>query len=423
MQRLTTLLAAALMQLALALPASAHDLEALIASAQARDEGVSAAIASAQAADAILAEVRSGVLPSYDLVLSATLAGADRTTFQPGNTTQAASATLTMAQTLYQFGLNDTLVEAQARRVDAAWLSVAGATQDVRRRVTEAAIALWAAQERLRIIETQRQDAQTQVEGIRQLFEEGFVALPQVLAVEAELADLELQILGAEAEVRNAELTLQTLTFDQTAHIHGEEVQVLARRPFASEVEAVQILLATNSDVLVAEANAQAAASTLDAVALENAPALTLEGQYGAGRTSTRVQDQTDLINSESNTARIGINLNIPLGQSGRQASRIAQAEAQFQGALRAFNQTRESLEFATQQLWRQAEATQRQLDRLITLEAVEQERIAQSQAIFEEGFIALDELLRAKQRRGLIQLQILEAKAQLYIIHARLRP
>lgn len=90
---------------------------------------------------------------------------------------------------------------------------------------------------------------------------------------------------------------------------------------------------------------------------------------------------------------------------------------------MRAFNQTRESLEFASQQLWRQAEATQLQLDRLIALEVVEQERIAQSQAIFEEGFIALDELLRAKQRRGLIQLHILEAKAQLYIIHARLRP
>jgi TolC family type I secretion outer membrane protein len=381
------------------------------------DEGVSQA----------LSNLRPNVSANYAV-------GKQRTTINNGDESDNIyqNQGLSISEPLFRGGATWSSYNAAKQRVRAGQFRLSGVEQQVLLDAITAYMDVVTSSSILELSRNNREVLQKQLTASQDRFQVGEVTRTDVAQSEARLSNAKAQVVAAEGQVISA-----IAAFERVIGHKPEKVLTLPdplpELP-AKLSEALERARATNPQLLSAVYEAKSAKYDIDTNIATLLPQVALVGsmnrQYGVGQPGQ----------SQFAQDRIGVNVTIPLYQSGAEYSRVREAKSAARERQHQEIDTQQSVDEAVTQSWEQLEtavatinARQAQIEAAkISLEGVQAEQQAGSRTVLDvldaeqELFVAKTQLVRSQRDRvvaaytlaqnlGQLTPQMLGLKSEIY--------
>ncbi|MBX9832310.1 MAG: TolC family protein, partial [Burkholderiaceae bacterium] len=297
---------------ALSAPAQAQSLAELVESARKYDTTWQSARAQLDAAARRADQARAGLLPSAALSSGISRANVDVSRPAIENTGTTQTLGINASQPLYRPANRINLQQGQ-RGVDVAQAQLDAATQDLLVRVSQAYFDVLAAQDTLAFVRAQKSAVSEQLASAKRNFEVGTTTVTDSREAQARYDLVIAQEIAAENDLR-----VKRLALDQLVGITGSTPQ-----PLALPVQLPSVS-PDNVNTWVDTARDQQPGVRQAAIALDIARLETKKAETGhlptvdlqAGYNITRNPNGTitsPRVNSRTNSASVGVALNLPL--------------------------------------------------------------------------------------------------------------
>lgn len=273
---------------------------------------------------------RSGYLPQVKVGLDTQNTNYNNTNYD--NARHVYTATVTVSQTLYDFGK-------VAGQVDKAKAGVWGGEAQVQLSTDEVASATAQAWVDAHLQQTLAQIARNQLDEVQRLAAlvgqraaKGATTRSDVEQANSRVEAAHSQLLGAQAQVRRASLTLMHLTG------RTEPVAISGDPPNWLSADACRIdgNDANTPAVRLAVAQRDQAQADLRTARAQLMPTLSLQGSFGHA-----LNDRSRMYGEYRNTSSIGLNMMMPLYEGGGPSARARAAGYQLKAAEEAADQAR----------------------------------------------------------------------------------
>ena len=380
------------------------------------DEGVSQA----------LSNLRPNVSANYAV-------GKQRTTINNGSDGDNIyqNQGITLSEPLFRGGGTWAAYNATKQRVKAGQYRLSGVEQQVLLDAVTAYMDVVATSSILDLSRNNQTALQKQLTASQDRFKVGEVTRTDVAQSESRLANANAQVVSAEGQVISA-----IAAFERVVGAKPQSVLTFPSLPElpATLSEALERARAMNPQLLSAVYTAKSASYDVDANIATLLPQVALVGsmnrQYGVGQPGE----------SQFSQDRIGVNVTIPLYQSGAEYSRVREAKSAARARQHEEIDAQQSVDEAVTQSWEQLETAvatinsrQAQIESAKnSLEGVRAEQQAGSRTVIEvldaeqELFIAQTQLVRAQRDRvvaayavaqnlGQLTPQVLGLKSEIY--------
>lgn len=282
-----------------------------------------------EAAEGVKA-ARSGYLPQVKVGVDTQNTSYDNTSYDDAR--HVYTATLTVSQTLYDFGK-------VAGEVDKAKAGVRASEAQVQLSTDQVASATGQAWVDAHLQLALVQIAREQLDGVQRLAAlvaeraaKGATTRSDVEQANSRVEAARSQLLGAEADARRASLTLMHLTG------RSEPVLISGDPPDWLAGDACRIggMDADSPSVRLAVAQRDEAQADLRTARAQRLPTLSLQGSAGHA-----INDRSRLYGEYTNTSSVGVNLAMPLYEGGGTNARARAARYELSAAEEAADQAR----------------------------------------------------------------------------------
>ncbi|MBK9237603.1 MAG: TolC family outer membrane protein [Rhodoferax sp.] len=299
--------------LALSMPAGAQSLIELHAAARGYDAAFQSAKSNLEAAQAKAAQARAALYPTAGLVMDSSRTNlATRVEGAPKSesTYGTNSATVSGKQPLYN-PANAIGATQGSKGVEVAQAQLLAAEQDVIMRVSQGYFDVLASQDSLTFVKAQKTAVAEQLASAKRNFEVGTSTITDTREAQAKYDLVIAQEIAAENDLRIKRLALDQLVGkpDSQPKPLALPVALPALQP-ANVDEWVQQAQNTHPDIVRAKLGLELARLDTDKARSGHLPTLDLYGSYRLGQNNGSSLSPTD---SRSNSATIGLTLNIPL--------------------------------------------------------------------------------------------------------------
>ncbi len=414
-------LAAALAAALAAMPAGAQSLLELYDSARAHDAAWQAARSQFDANLARAEQARAGILPSANLS-----AGVNRTNFDntnaavPDRNFNAQTATLSAAQPLYRPANWATYQQgllpgnlAQAQRNAAA--------QDLSLRVSQAYFDVLAAQDTLAFVRAQKTAVGEQLASAKRNFEVGTATITDTREAQARFDLVTAQEIQAENDLRVRKLALDTLTgkTDAKPLPLAAPLQVPSPEPANPEAWVSQAEDASPS-IQQARTNVEIAQWETEKAKAGHKPTLDAVASYNVNRNPQG--SLTSPLNNRSNTAQVGLSLNVPLFAGFATQNRIRETVALEERARNDLEAARRSVAQATRTAYLGLISGQGQVRALEAAEASSQLALDANRLGYQVGVRINIDVLNAQSQLFQTKRDLAQARYNVLLGQLRLR-
>ena len=406
---------------ALSTPAQAQSLLELVASARSYDTAWQSARAQLDAAARRADQARAGLLPSAGLS-----AGLSRTNVELNrpaveNTGTAQTVGVSASQPLYRPANRINLEQGQ-RGIDVAQAQLDAATQDLLVRVSQAYFDVLAAQDTLAFVQAQKAAVSEQLASAKRNFEVGTTTVTDSREAQARYDLVTAQEIAAENDLR-----VKRLALDQLVGITGSEPRPLALP--------VQLPAVQPGDVAawVDTARAQQPGVRQAAIALDIARLETKKAETGhlptvdlqVGYNVTRNPQGTITapgVNSRTNSASVGVALNLPLFAGFAVQNRIKETLALEEKAEADLETTRRNVAQATRAAFFGVQSGQGQVQALEAAEASSQSALDANKLGYQVGVRINIDVLNAQSQLYQTKRDLAQARYNVLLGTLRLR-
>ncbi|HEY0197392.1 MAG TPA: TolC family outer membrane protein [Rhodanobacter sp.] len=331
---------------------------------------------------------RSGYLPQVRLGVDTQNTSYDDTSYDDAR--HVYTATLTVSQTLYDFGK-------VAGEVDKAKAGVRASEAQVQLSADQVASATAQAWVDAHLQLTLAQIAREQLDGVQRLAAlvaeraaKGATTRSDVEQANSRVDAARSQLLGAEADVRRASLALMHLTG------RAEPVAISGDPPdwLAGDACRIDGKGGDSPSVRLAVAQRDEAQADLRAARAQRLPTLSLQGSVGHA-----LNDRSKLYGEYQNTSSVGVNLAMPLYEGGGTNARARAARYELSAAAEAADQARLETRQNFSDAQAQAEGWAQRAPVLQTrVESIHATRDLYQQQYLQMGTRSLLDLLNAEQ-------------------------
>ena len=385
---------------ALAVPAQAQSLMALVESARSYDAPWQSAKAQLDAATSRAEQARAGLLPSA--ALSAGLSRANTSISAPtadrSLTTQTVGINAT--QPLYRPANRITLQQG-LRGVDVAQAQLDGVTQDLLVRVSQGYFDVLAAQDTLAFVQAQKAAVSEQLAAAKRNFEVGTSTVTDSREAQARYDLVVAQEIAADNDLR-----VKKLALDQLVGRTGTQPLPLAQPLQLPTVQpgdvATWVQQAQDAQPLVRQASIALDVAQLETKKAQTGhlPTVDLQAGYNIQRSPNGTVSAPG-INSRTNSASVGVALNVPLFAGFAVQNRIKETLALEEKARADLENLRRTVAQSTRAAFFGVQSGQGQVKALEAAEASSQSALEANQLGYQVGVR--------------INIDVLNAQSQLY--------
>ena len=385
---------------ALAVPAQAQSLMALVESARSYDAPWQSAKAQLDAATSRADQARAGLLPSA--ALSAGLSRANTSISAPtadrSLTTQTVGINAT--QPLYRPANRITLQQG-LRGVDVAQAQLDGVTQDLLVRVSQGYFDVLAAQDTLAFVQAQKAAVSEQLAAAKRNFEVGTSTVTDSREAQARYDLVVAQEIAADNDLR-----VKKLALDQLVGRTGTQPLPLAQPLQLPTVQpgdvATWVQQAQDAQPLVRQASIALDVAQLETKKAQTGhlPTVDLQAGYNIQRSPNGTVSVPG-INSRTNSASVGVALNVPLFAGFAVQNRIKETLALEEKARADLENLRRTVAQSTRAAFYGVQSGQGQVKALEAAEASSQSALEANQLGYQVGVR--------------INIDVLNAQSQLY--------
>jgi outer membrane protein len=326
--------------------AQAQSLVELYESARAFDASYLSAKLQYEANLARAEQSRSSILPTANLVSVASRSNFDNTLPSVDRSFSTQTATISASQPLYRPG-NWATYDQSKKQVGLARALLDAAEQELIVRTSQTYFDALASQDSLNFVKAQKAAVAEQLASAKRNFEVGTATITDTREAQARYDLVLAQEIAAENDLR-----VKKIALDQLVGKQGTQPRSLSGPPVLRPVEPADV----NTWVLQSEAahpGIRQAQSNLEIAQLEvtkaeagHKPTLDLTGSYNATRNPSGTATSSTTGASRSNTATIGLSLNVPLFAGYSTQNRIREtlslsdkARSDLEGARRTVAQ------------------------------------------------------------------------------------
>ena len=385
---------------ALAVPAQAQSLMALVESARSYDAPWQSAKAQLDAATSRADQARAGLLPSA--ALSAGLSRANTSISAPtadrSLTTQTVGINAT--QPLYRPANRITLQQG-LRGVDVAQAQLDGVTQDLLVRVSQGYFDVLAAQDTLAFVQAQKAAVSEQLAAAKRNFEVGTSTVTDSREAQARYDLVVAQEIAADNDLR-----VKKLALDQLVGRTGTQPVPLAQPLQLPTVQpgdvATWVQQAQDAQPLVRQASIALDVAQLETKKAQTGhlPTVDLQAGYNIQRSPNGTVSAPG-INSRTNSASVGVALNVPLFAGFAVQNRVKETLALEEKARADLENLRRTVAQSTRAAFYGVQSGQGQVKALEAAEASSQSALEANQLGYQVGVR--------------INIDVLNAQSQLY--------
>lgn len=385
---------------ALAVPAQAQSLMALVESARSYDAPWQSAKAQLDAATSRAEQARAGLLPSA--ALSAGLSRANTSISAPtadrSLTTQTVGINAT--QPLYRPANRITLQQG-LRGVDVAQAQLDGVTQDLLVRVSQGYFDVLAAQDTLAFVQAQKAAVSEQLAAAKRNFEVGTSTVTDSREAQARYDLVVAQEIAADNDLR-----VKKLALDQLVGRTGTQPLPLAQPLQLPTVQpgdvATWVQQAQDAQPLVRQASIALDVAQLETKKAQTGhlPTVDLQAGYNIQRSPNGTVSVPG-INSRTNSASVGVALNVPLFAGFAVQNRVKETLALEEKARADLENLRRTVAQSTRAAFYGVQSGQGQVKALEAAEASSQSALEANQLGYQVGVR--------------INIDVLNAQSQLY--------
>ena len=385
---------------ALAVPAQAQSLMALVESARSYDAPWQSAKAQLDAATSRADQARAGLLPSA--ALSAGLSRANTSISAPtadrSLTTQTVGINAT--QPLYRPANRITLQQG-LRGVDVAQAQLDGVTQDLLVRVSQGYFDVLAAQDTLAFVQAQKAAVSEQLAAAKRNFEVGTSTVTDSREAQARYDLVVAQEIAADNDLR-----VKKLALDQLVGRTGTQPVPLAQPLQLPTVQpgdvATWVQQAQDAQPLVRQASIALDVAQLETKKAQTGhlPTVDLQAGYNIQRSPNGTVSVPG-INSRTNSASVGVALNVPLFAGFAVQNRVKETLALEEKARADLENLRRTVAQSTRAAFYGVQSGQGQVKALEAAEASSQSALEANQLGYQVGVR--------------INIDVLNAQSQLY--------
>ena len=385
---------------ALAVPAQAQSLMALVESARSYDAPWQSAKAQLDAATSRADQARAGLLPSA--ALSAGLSRANTSISAPtadrSLTTQTVGINAT--QPLYRPANRITLQQG-LRGVDVAQAQLDGVTQDLLVRVSQGYFDVLAAQDTLAFVQAQKAAVSEQLAAAKRNFEVGTSTVTDSREAQARYDLVVAQEIAADNDLR-----VKKLALDQLVGRTGTQPVPLAQPLQLPTVQpgdvATWVQQAQDAQPLVRQASIALDVAQLETKKAQTGhlPTVDLQAGYNVQRSPNGTVSAPG-INSRTNSASVGVALNVPLFAGFAVQNRVKETLALEEKARADLENLRRTVAQSTRAAFYGVQSGQGQVKALEAAEASSQSALEANQLGYQVGVR--------------INIDVLNAQSQLY--------
>ena len=385
---------------ALAVPAQAQSLMALVESARSYDAPWQSAKAQLDAATSRADQARAGLLPSA--ALSAGLSRANTSISAPtadrSLTTQTVGINAT--QPLYRPANRITLQQG-LRGVDVAQAQLDGVTQDLLVRVSQGYFDVLAAQDTLAFVQAQKAAVSEQLTAAKRNFEVGTSTVTDSREAQARYDLVVAQEIAADNDLR-----VKKLALDQLVGRTGTQPLPLAQPLQLPTVQpgdvATWVQQAQDAQPLVRQASIALDVAQLETKKAQTGhlPTVDLQAGYNIQRSPNGTVSAPG-INSRTNSASVGVALNVPLFAGFAVQNRVKETLALEEKARADLENLRRTVAQSTRAAFYGVQSGQGQVKALEAAEASSQSALEANQLGYQVGVR--------------INIDVLNAQSQLY--------
>ena len=385
---------------ALAVPVHAQSLMALVESARSYDAPWQSAKAQLDAATSRADQARAGLLPSA--ALSAGLSRANTSISAPtadrSLTTQTVGINAT--QPLYRPANRITLQQG-LRGVDVAQAQLDGVTQDLLVRVSQGYFDVLAAQDTLAFVQAQKAAVSEQLAAAKRNFEVGTSTVTDSREAQARYDLVVAQEIAADNDLR-----VKKLALDQLVGRTGTQPVPLAQPLQLPTVQpgdvATWVQQAQDAQPLVRQASIALDVAQLETKKAQTGhlPTVDLQAGYNIQRSPNGTVSAPG-INSRTNSASVGVALNVPLFAGFAVQNRVKETLALEEKARADLENLRRTVAQSTRAAFYGVQSGQGQVKALEAAEASSQSALEANQLGYQVGVR--------------INIDVLNAQSQLY--------
>ena len=385
---------------ALAVPAQAQSLMALVESARSYDAPWQSAKAQLDAATSRADQARAGLLPSA--ALSAGLSRANTSISAPtadrSLTTQTVGINAT--QPLYRPANRITLQQG-LRGVDVAQAQLDGVTQDLLVRVSQGYFDVLAAQDTLAFVQAQKAAVSEQLAAAKRNFEVGTSTVTDSREAQARYDLVVAQEIAADNDLR-----VKKLALDQLVGRTGTQPLPLAQPLQLPTVQpgdvSTWVQQAQDGQPLVRQASIALDVAQLETKKAQTGhlPTVDLQAGYNVQRSPNGTVSAPG-INSRTNSASVGVALNVPLFAGFAVQNRVKETLALEEKARADLENLRRTVAQSTRAAFYGVQSGQGQVKALEAAEASSQSALEANQLGYQVGVR--------------INIDVLNAQSQLY--------
>jgi outer membrane protein len=332
--------------LAFAPSAQAQSLVELYDSARAFDASYRSAKLQYDANLARAEQSRAGILPTATLIGTATLTDFDNSasnTFNRSYNTQG--ATLSASHPLYR-PINRATFEQGQKQLALARAQLDAAEQELIVRTSQTYFDALASQDSLNFVKAQKAAVAEQLASAKRNFEVGTATITDTREAQARFDLVLAQEIAAENDLR-----VKKIALDQLVGKQGTQPRSLVAPPVLQPIEPadvnawVQQSELAHPSIRLAQSNLEIARLEVTKAEAGHKPTLDLTGSYNMTRNPSGTA--SSLLNFNTNTATIGLSLNVPLFAGFSTQNRIREtlslsdkASSDLEGARRTVAQS-----------------------------------------------------------------------------------
>ncbi len=374
----------------LAAPAQAEDLLEVYRLAQTHDPLLRAASASRNAALESEPLARANLLPALSTSASANQSWSDA---DPGGSDDATEANLSLnlSQALYRKDYDIRLEQAE-NQIAQAEAEYQNAAQSLVYRVSEAYFNVLAAQDNLQFAEAENAAISRQLEQAKQRYEVGLIAITSVHEAQAAYDQSRADLIRAQNTLDNAWEALREIIQSDVATLTPLQEQIPLTPPEPQDIAQWAAMAQQNNLQLKAALQAaELAKKNIELNDAADAPQVSLVGSYGIRRT-------TSDMNADSDSASVGVQLNLPLYTGGGVQAATRQARFNYQAAAEDVDRQRRAVDRQTRNAYRAVQAS------ISAVEALQATIVSASSALeatsagFEVGTRTMVDVLNAER-------------------------
>lgn len=386
----------------------------------ARDPGLRAAQAQQRAAEQRVVQAQAALGPTVTLTASNTETRYREAPLDDLRSFGASQQQLQIVQPLLATA-RVFAVQAARAQLDQAEATLRQARTEASQRLIEAVFALLQARDTVALGDAQAAEARHLLAAARRAFQVGSAAITDVRDAEARLDTLAAQRAAAEADLDLRRQVLRELAGEVPPQLEARMLDADRLPPLAvdSVLEWVAQAQADNPAVEQARQAEAAAEAELRRAWQAHAPTVDLTYTYTDSRDSGTV---TSIFPRRGNTSAVGVNLTLPLWNSGGTQARVKEAQAQLEKAQADAEAASRNSALGVRQQFSAILAASGQARGLVTAVRSQDVALRANRRGYEVGTKTQADVLTAQSRWFEARRDLARARHEAWVAWARLR-